>query len=29
MSGKSTSHTPRTGIEIPEELIEQAVEWGR
>ena len=27
MSGKSTSHTPRTGIEIPEELIEQAVEW--
>lgn len=27
MSGKSISHTPRTGIEIPEELIEQAVEW--
>ena len=27
MSGKSTSDMPRTGIEIPEELIEQAVEW--
>ena len=27
MSDKSISHTPRTGIEIPEELIEQAVAW--
>ena len=27
MSGKSMSHTPQTGIEIPEALIEQAVEW--
>ena len=27
MSGRSTSNTPQTDIEIPEELIEQAVKW--